>query len=186
MNNDQNLAPCGHLKSDTWDGCDVCASDFRDRRGGHPLGRHHLLGLAAGLAFDFHDDGRVVAYMLHADTVVGDSGGWWGAWVTNDEWLSQAPDVQVAEPVHYLLPGQTAEELADFCGYVSDLATAFRPLVQHAIDSDEPEGFLAGFVTWLDQRGTKPNIKRLALLVVHFLALALVRREMHQLEEEGL
>lgn len=178
MNDEQSiLAPCGHPRSENWDGCDRCAADFVDRRGGHVLGRHQLLGVAAGLAFDLRDDGQVVAYMLHADTVAGDSGGWRDAWITHEEWLSQAPDVEIAEPAHYLLPGQTAEELADFCQLVSDVATSLRPVVERAIELDAPDELYEELGVWVEMHQMKPQGRRLVFDIIRALVVALTRRE---------
>lgn len=172
-----SLAPCGHPKSQYWEGCDRCAADFVDRRGGHPLGRHQLLGVGIGLAFDLHDDGRVIAYMLHADTVAGDSGGWWSAWITHDEWISQSADVEIAAPVLYMLPGQTAEELANFCELVSGLATALRPVVSRAIALDVPQALYAELLRMLDGLEAGAQTCRLVIRVVQLLVFALMTRE---------
>lgn len=178
MNDEQPiLAPCGHPRSENWDGCDWCAADFVDRRGGHPLGRHQLLGLTAGLALDLRDDGRVIAYMLHADTVAGDSGGWRDAWITHDEWLSQAPDVEITAPAHYLPPEQTAEELADFCELVSGLATTLRPVVERAIELDALSELYDELGVWVEKRQMKRQARRLVFAVAQVLLVALTMRE---------
>lgn len=181
----QTLAPCGHPKSEAWDGCDTCASNFIDRRGGHPLGRHHLLGVGAGLAVDLRDDGRVIVYMLNADIVAGDSGGVSNAWVTHDDRVALEPDVELAAPTHALRPDLTAQELADFCEVMSELATSMRPVVDELLNSGTTAKQVVGaFEWWLDQRGTKPQARHTFWSTFRLLTKAMAVRLGREIDEE--
>lgn len=164
---DSGARECAH-GVDAWTICEDCLSDLLDRG---VLGRFDLIGLGGGVAVDIDDDGRVVVYMLTADTVVYGGGGAAFAWVSFDGRLTTEPDAVLArlgEPVRV-----ATEQVADFCGAVSDLATALLPVLNHAVETDTaPEAFAAWLDTWMDLRGTKPHTRRLVYQVVRLLSLA--------------
>lgn len=167
-------APCGHEVSTSSPHCDWCVADFLERRG-HHIGRAGLTGVSAGLAFDVSADGRVTAYMLHADVVAFDSGGFFDSWMASDEQVAVAPHVVVAEPTFPV--AMPTQELADFCELVSEWATLLLPSVDWAIKHDQPQALYLELASWLDAQRIGPNGARFVLHVVHLLARALMQIE---------
>ena len=173
-------APCGHEVSTTSPRCDWCVAEFLERRG-HEVGQAGLTGVKAGLAFDICEDGRVTAYMLHADVVAFDSGGFFDAWVSSDEQVEGAPHIVLTEPTFPVaIPTQ---ELADFCELVSEWATTLLPLVEWSVDNVEPEAFCMELASWAEERGVGLNGMGFLFEVVSLLVRALGRLDV---EEAGL
>ncbi|MCM3614605.1 hypothetical protein M3672_09165 [Microbacterium enclense] len=147
-------------------------ADFLERRG-HELGRAGLVGVNAGLAFDISEGGRVTAYMLHADVVAFDSGGFFDAWVASDDQVAVAPRVVITEPTFRV--AMPTQELADFCELVSEWATTLLPLVEWAVDNVEPEAFRLELALWAEEHGVGLNGIGFIFEVVSLLVRALGR-----------
>lgn len=181
MSTSNELAPCGHARSEAWDGCDYCASDFVDRRGGHPVGRYRLIGMNVGLAVDLRIEGRVTVAMLQADAVVSDSTGVWDAWMDGDGPFSESDATfRLIEPVHFLPPDTLPAEVAEVCEWASAVATAVRPMVESSIDGgSSPEEVVVAIGWWLDRERAGPVARRLVWTSVRLLILAQLSAEGH-------
>lgn len=164
---------------DAWTLCDTCLTEMLDGNG--MLGRFSLVGVGAGLAVDFRQDGRVVVYMLNADTAVFGEGGVADAWVTHDDHYTNAPHVVLAEPTVHPVP-IGSEEVARFCEILSDLATALLPVIREGLDSEvDPEVWCDGFYRWVDGLGLKLRTQILVSRVASMLTRAIMQRELETL-----
>ena len=158
---------------DAWTLCGDCLDDLTEDRG--ILGGADLVGMTAGLALDLYEDGQVTAYILRADVVAYDSGGFSDAWVTSGEQVQVAPHVVLVHPVEPVTA--PTEEIARFCELVSEWATLLLPAVDLATEQDDPEGLIFELASWLTARNIGPQGTRLVFHVVRLLGQALMRLE---------
>lgn len=175
----RGIAPCGHAISPFWDGCDYCASDFVDRRDGYPLGRYSLYGARVGLAVDFSDEGRVLVYMLHADTFASDSSGVWSVWVDSGVGITSTPDVILVDAATPLPPGATAEDYAHLCEFVSEISTALLSFIWESFEAEggfDSDASLRKLEEMLLDSGASPRVVQLFWMAFDLLMIAMRQR----------